>query len=58
MHDLIAMEEKEYLSEMEDRHETAQDRQAKLRERANSLKEKGEKERLAMVEQKLDQRWR
>ncbi len=43
---------------MAGRQETSLERQAKMRERARSLKEKREAERLALVEQKLEQRWR
>ena len=43
---------------MAGRQETALERQAKMRERARTLREKREAERLALVEKKLDQRWR
>ena len=43
---------------MAGKQETPLERQAKMRERAHRLKEKREAERLALVEQKLEQRWR
>ena len=38
--------------------ETPLERQARMRERAKVLKEAREKERLALVEEKLEQKWR
>lgn len=56
--DLLAQEEEQYMIEMEAGQETLLERQAKMRERAKSLKEKREQERLQLVAEKLDQRWR
>jgi len=58
LRDLLAAEEASYLEEMEASQETMLERQAKMRERAKFLKEKREKERLEIVAEKLDQRWR
>ena len=55
---MLAAEEAKYLEEMEASQETMLERQAKMRERAKFLKEKREKERLEVVAEKLDQRWR
>ncbi|XP_038077706.1 cilia- and flagella-associated protein 53-like [Patiria miniata] len=55
---LLAAEDAQYLEEMEASQETMLERQAKMRERAKFLKEKREKERLQVVAEKLDQRWR
>ena len=55
---LLKAEEEQYVSEMAGKQETALERQAKMRERARMLREKREAERLALVEKKLDQRWR
>ena len=46
------------IEEMEAKEETTLERQAKMRERAKFLKEKREQERLKLVDEKLDQRWR
>ena len=46
------------MQEMSSKQETVLERQAKMRERARMLKEKRETERMALVEKKLDQRWR
>ena len=43
---------------MEAKEETTLERQAKMRERAKQLKDKREAERLEIVQQKLDERWR
>jgi len=51
-------EENVYLEEMSSKEETVLERQAKMRERAKVLRDKRESERLALVEKKLDQRWR
>ena len=51
-------EEEQYIAEMEAKEETTIERQAKMRERAKYLKEKRENERLKLVQEKLDQRWR
>ena len=58
LRDLLAAEEAKYLEEVEASQETMIERQAKMRERAKFLKEKREKERLEIVAEKLDQRWR
>ena len=55
---LLRTEEEQYTTEMAGRQETALERQAKMRERAKMLRERREAERLALVEKKLDQRWR
>lgn len=46
------------MQEMASKQETVLERQARMRERAKSLKDKREMERLSLVEKKLDQRWR
>ena len=46
------------MAEMAQSQETVLERQAKMRERAKVLREKREAERVALVEKKLDQRWR
>ena len=55
---LLQLEEEQYLQEISSKQETVLERQAKMRERARMLKERRESERLALVEKKLDQRWR
>ena len=55
---LLQSEEEQYLQEISSKQETVLERQAKMRERARMLKERRETERLALVEKKLDQRWR
>ena len=55
---LLAEEEQQYIVEMANKEETVLERQAKMRERAKQLKEKRESERLAFVEEKLEQQWR
>jgi hypothetical protein len=47
-----------YLSEIAGKEETVLERQAKMRARAKSLKEKRESERQEYVQEKLDQQWR
>jgi len=54
----LISEEEQYLVEMESMEETIEERQQKMKERAKFLKEKREAERLATVEDKLDQRFR
>lgn len=44
--------------EISSKQETVLERQAKMRERARMLKDRRETERMALVEKKLDQRWR
>lgn len=58
LRDLLAAEENEYLKEIASSEETVLERQAKMREKAKMLRDKREAERLALVEKKLDQRWR
>ena len=58
LRDLLAAEENEYLEEVASNEETMLERQAKMREKAKILRDKREAERLALVEKKLDQRWR
>jgi len=55
---MLQQDEAQYLAEMEDKEETTIERQAKMRERARSLKEKREQERLAYVQEKYDQQFR
>ena len=55
---LLQREEQQYMSEMARSQETVLERQARMRERAKSLRDKREVERLNLVEKKLDQRWR
>ena len=47
-----------FIDEMDAMQETTLERQAKMRERAKQLREKRETERLALVEEKLGDRWR
>ncbi|XP_033120667.1 cilia- and flagella-associated protein 53-like [Anneissia japonica] len=58
LRELLATEERQYIAEMEASQETILERQAKMRTRAKFLKEKRETERLQVVAEKLDQRWR
>ena len=46
------------MREMASSQETVLERQARMRERAKSLRDKREAERLSLAEKKLDQRWR
>ncbi|XP_072272553.1 cilia- and flagella-associated protein 53 [Pyxicephalus adspersus] len=55
---LLETEELKYIQEMESMEETTLERQAKMRERARSLRERREKERLALVAEKRDQQFR
>lgn len=55
---LLQSEEEQYLQEIASKQETVLERQAKMRERARVLRERRESERMALVEKKLDQRWR
>ncbi|KAM5192864.1 cilia- and flagella-associated protein 53 [Mantella aurantiaca] len=55
---LLETEELKYIQEMESMEETTLERQAKMRERARSLRDKREKERLALVAEKRDQQFR
>lgn len=58
LRDLFKQEEQGYLDEMEAAEETTLERQAKMRERAKSLKEKREAERLQVVQAKYDQQFK
>ena len=55
---MLQQEEEQYLAEMASKEETVIERQAKLRQRAKDLKEKREQERLAFVQEKLEQQFR
>ncbi len=44
--------------EMTTQEETVLERQAKMRERAKQLKERRESERMAFVQEKLEQQWK
>lgn len=46
------------MEEVTSKQETPLERQARMRERVRSLREKRETERQALVEEKLEQRWR
>lgn len=46
-----------YLHEMASKEETLLERQARMRERARTLREKREKLRAAEAERRLEQRW-
>jgi len=58
LRDMLLAEEEQYMQEMEAREETIEDRQQQMKERAKFLKEKREAERLAYVEEKLDERFK
>ena len=58
MRALLDAEEEQYLVDIDAQQETTLERQAKMRARAKPLREKREQERLALVEEKLDIRWR
>ena len=58
LRELLKSEEEQYLQEISSKQETVLERQAKMRERARMLRERRESERMALVEKKLDQRWR
>nr|XP_033790458.1 cilia- and flagella-associated protein 53 [Geotrypetes seraphini] len=58
LRELLEAEEKEHIKEMESMKETTLERQAKMRDRAKYLREKRELERLNLVDEKLDQRFR
>ena len=57
---VLAAEEEKYLSELEEHlgGETQTERLAKMRQRAKALAQKREEERLKIVEEKSEQRWR
>ena len=54
----MVREDEEHVQEMESMEETIEDRQQKMRDRANYLKQKREAERRAYVEQKMDEKFR
>lgn len=56
--DLLQREQEALMNEVTTKLETPLERQARMRERARSLKEKREMERKILVEEKLNQRWR
>ena len=58
MRALLQSEEELYMSEIAVKQETTLERQAKMRERARQLREQREQQRLALVDEKLEQRWR
>lgn len=58
LRDMLRQEEQHYLAAMEAAEETTLERQARMRERAKSLKEKRESERLQIVQNKYDQQFR
>lgn len=51
-------EEEQFIFEMESLEETTKDRQKKMKERAKFLKEKREKERHALVAEKMAQKFK
>ena len=58
LRDQLQHEEAQYMSELTSLQETPLERQAKMRERAKMLRDRREQERLVIVEDKLEQRWR
>ena len=58
LRELITSEEDMYMQEMADKEETLLERQARMRDRARTLREKRERERAAEAERRLEQRWR
>merc|ERR1711890_46089 len=58
LREMLLVEEGNYIQEMESMEETIGDRQEKMKERARYLKEKRETERVAYVEEKLDEKFR
>ncbi|KAF4687561.1 hypothetical protein FOZ60_003781 [Perkinsus olseni] len=56
--ELLKREEAMYAKELEERRETAEQQNEKLRERALKLKAEREEERMAIAEEKEYQRWR
>jgi hypothetical protein len=55
---MLSAEEEYQMVEMRGKEETMLERQARMREMAKQLKDRRESERLKVVEEKLDQRWR
>ncbi|KAM5222265.1 cilia- and flagella-associated protein 53 [Ctenodactylus gundi] len=58
LRELLASEENEYFTEMQQRQETIEEKKHRMRERTRILKEKKEKERQDFVAEKLDQQFR
>ena len=58
LREMLREEEESYVAEVAQQVETPIEQQAKMRERARQLREKREVERLEIVQNKLDQRWR
>lgn len=52
---LLVEEEQQLLQQLEESKETTLERQVKMRERAKSLKDQRERERLQLVSDKMDQ---
>ena len=55
---MLLEEEENFLAEMERMEETIGERQLKMKTRANELKQIRERERLSLVEAKLDRKFR
>ena len=55
---MLLEEEENFLAEMERMEETIDERQLKMKTRANELKQIRERERLSLAEAKLDQKFR
>ena len=55
---MLLDEEENFLAEMERMEETIDERQLKMKTRANELKQIRERERLSLVEAKLDRKFR
>ncbi|XP_015267704.1 PREDICTED: cilia- and flagella-associated protein 53-like [Gekko japonicus] len=58
LRDLLEVEEKGYIAEMESLEETTEDRKRKMLEKAKSLRENREEERRKIVAEKRDQQFR
>uniref|UniRef100_H0UWQ9 Cilia- and flagella-associated protein 53 n=2 Tax=Cavia porcellus TaxID=10141 RepID=H0UWQ9_CAVPO len=58
LRELLASEEKEYFTEMQQKEETIEEKKDRMREKTKLLKEKKEKERQDFVAEKLDQQFR
>lgn len=55
---LLEEEEQQLLQEMEEKKETSMERQAKMRERAKTLRDRRERDREQLVSDKLEQLFR
>lgn len=55
---LLEAEEQQLLQEMEEKKETSVERQAKMRERAKTLRDRRERDREQLVSDKLEQLFR